>query len=202
MSLGDARHSERFMLWIDAVGGYWVCLDDQITLGQPDARGTADVPILGDLSSRHARIRRDGEGYLVEACREVRVDGRLVRDIGWLGDGSRIQLGGSVRLLFRRPHPLSATGRLDFLSRHRTQPSADSVLLMADTCVLGPKPHSHVVCRDWTREVILYRRQHELYCRTEGPLKIDGATCKGDGRISKNSRIEGDGFSFNLEAIE
>jgi hypothetical protein len=104
--------------------------------------------------------------------------------------------------LFRRPHPLSATARLDFLSRHRTQPSADSVLLMADTCVLGPKPHSHVVCRDWTREVILYRRQHELYCRTEGVLEIDGAACKGDGRVTRHSRIEGDGFSFNLEEIE
>ena len=138
------------MLWVDAVGGYWVCLGDKVTLGQPNAQGTADVPILGDLSSRHACILRDGEGYLVEAWREVRVNGRLVQDVGWLGDGARLQLGGAVRLLFRRPHPLSATARLDFVSRHRTQPSTDSVLLMADACVLGPKPHSHVVCRDWT----------------------------------------------------
>ena len=202
MHLGDAKHSERFMLWIDAVGGYWVCLGDKITLGQPDARGTADVPILGDLSSRHARILRDGEGYLVEAFREVRVNGRVVQDVGWLGDGTRMQLGGSVRLLFRRPHPLSTTARLDFLSRHRTQPSADSVLLMADACVLGPKPHSHVVCRDWTREVILYRREQELYCRTAGAFEIDGVACRGDGPVTRNSRIEGEGFSFNLEAIQ
>jgi hypothetical protein len=202
MSLGDVRHSERFMLWIDAVGGYWVCLGDKITLGQPDARGTADVPILGDLSSRHAAILRDGEGYLVQAFREVRVNGRLVQDIGWLGDGTRMQLGGSVRLLFRRPHPLSATARLEFLSRHRTQPSADAVLLMADTCVLGPKPHCHVLCRDWTHEVILYRRQGELFCRTDGRFDVDGILGSGDRQISRNSRVEGDGFSFNLEAIQ
>lgn len=195
------QHSERFMLWIDAVGGYWVCLGNEITLGQPDPQGTADVPILGDLSSRHARIRRDGEGYVVEAWREVRVGNRLVSDIGWLGDGSRMQLGGSVRMLFRRPHPLSATARLDFVSRHRTQPSADSVLLMAETCVLGPKPHSHVVCRDWPREVIIYRRESGLYCRTAGAFEIDGEKCSGCGRITTNSHIEGDGFSFNLEAI-
>ena len=42
------------------------------------AAAAADVPILADLSSRHARIRRDGEGYLIEALREVRVDGRPV----------------------------------------------------------------------------------------------------------------------------
>ena len=202
MHLGDAKHSGRFMLWIDAVGGYWVCLGDKIILGQPDVRGTADVPILGDLSSRHARILRDGEGYLVEAFREVHVNGRVVQDVGWLGDGTRMQLGGSVRLLFRRPHPLSTTARLEFLSRHRTQPSADSVLLMADACVLGPRPHSHVVCRDWTSEVILYRREQELFCRTSGAFAIDGVSCRGDGQVTRNSRIEGDGFSFNLEAIQ
>jgi hypothetical protein len=195
------RHSERFMLWIDAVGGYWVCLGDEVTLGQPDSQGTADVPILGDLSSRHARIRRDGESYIVEACRDVRVNSRLVRDIAWLGDGSRMQLGGAVHLLFRRSHPLSATGRIDFVSRHRTQPSADSVLLMADTCVLGPKPHCHVVCRDWTYEVVLFRRDGELFCRMPGPFQIDGTACNGCGRITTSSRIESNGFSFNLEAI-
>lgn len=201
MSFGP-QHSERFILWIDAVGGYWVCLGDEITLGQPDPRGIADIPILGDLSSRHARICRDGEGYMIEAFHGVRIDSRPVHDIGWLRDGSRIELGESVRLLLRRPHSLSRTARLDFISRHRTQPSTDGVLLMADTCVLGPKPHSHVVCRNWTREAILFRREGELYCRMAGEFKIDGVVCTGSGRITRNSRIEGDGFSFNLEAIQ
>ncbi len=196
-----ARHSDRFMLWIDAVGGYWICLGDEITIGQPDRRGAADVPILGDLSSCHARLRRDGEGFLIEAMRDVAVDGRPVRDFDWLGDGSRIQLGGSVQLLFRRPHALSGTARIEFLSRHRTQPSADAVLWMADSCILGPKRHCHVVCRNWRREVVLYRDEEELYCRTDGTLEIDGVAREGRGRITRNSRIQGDEFSFNLEAI-
>jgi hypothetical protein len=202
MDSRGAPHSDRFMLWIDAVGGYWVCLGDQITLGQPDRQGTADVPILGDLSNRHAHIRREGEGYVIEAVREVSLDGRPVRDVGWLRDGSRIELGESVRLLFRRPHALSGTARLDFLSRHRTQPSADTVLLMANSCILGPKRDCHVVCRDWTREVVLYRNEDELYCCSSGPLQIDGVACNGRGRLTRNSRVQGDGFSFNLEAIE
>jgi hypothetical protein len=196
------RHCDRFMLWIDSVGGFCVCLGDAVTLGQPDRQGAADVAILGDLSSLHARVRRDEEGYLIEALREVRVDDRTVEGIGWLREGSRIQLGGSVRLLFRRPHPLSATARLDFVSRHRTQPSADAVLLMADTCVLGPKRHAHVVCRDWPRDVILYRRGEQLFCRAAGTFEIDGKTCNGSGPITRNSHVEGSGFSFNLEAIE
>jgi hypothetical protein len=213
MNSRTARHSDRLMLWIDSVGGYWVCLGDEITIGQPNRRGTPDVPILGDLSNCHARLRRDGEGFIIEAMRrdaangiikamrEVAIDGRPVRDFDWLRDGSQIQLGESVRLLFRRPHALSGTVRLDFASRHRTQPSADAVLWMADSCILGPKRHCHVVCRNWTREVILYRDGEELYCRTGGMFEIDGVARQGRGRITTNSRIQGDGFSFNLEAI-
>ena len=201
MDSRGARHSDRFMLWIDAVGGYWVCQRDVITIGQPGRQGRPDVPILGDLSSCHARLRRDGEGFIIEAVRETWVDGRAVRDVGWLRDGSRIQLGPSVQLLFRRPHALSGTVRLDFVSRHRTQPSADAVLWMADTCILGPKRHGHVVCRNWTREVILYRETDALYCRSDGTFEIDGVARAGHGPITRNSRVEGEGFSFNLEAI-
>ena len=201
MEPNGPRDSDRFMLWIDAVGGFWVCLGDEVAIGRPSRQGTADVPILADLSSRHALLRRDGERYLIKAVGDVGVDGCPVTDFGWLPDRSRIELGGSVRLLFRQPHPLSGTARLDFLSRHRTHPSADAVLLMAGACVLGPRPHCHVVCPDWTREVILYRHEHELYCRATSPFEINGVACRERGLVTKNSRIQGEGFSLNLEAI-
>ena len=196
----SGRKADKFLLWVDAVGGYLVCLDDEVRLGQPNPSSRVDIPILGDLSSRHARIWRDGEGYLIEAIRDVRVDGRRVSRVAPLGQRSRIQLGDGVRLAFRRPHALSATARLDFLSRHRTQPSVDAVLLMADSCVLGPKPHSHVVCRDWRREVVLYRHDDQLYCRSRGAMEIDGLRCEGRGPITRSSRVVGDRFSFTLEA--
>ncbi len=194
-----ARHDERFMLWVDAVGGYWVCLADAVVLGQPGTEARLDVPILGDLSSRHARIRRDGEGYLIEAIHSTRVDGRPVQRIAPLGDGSTITLGDSVRLRFRRPHALSATARLDFLSRHRTEPGADAVLLMADACVLGPKPGSHVVCRRWPQELVLYRHDDALYCRSKAAFEVDGVECRGRARIGRNSRITGERFAVAIE---
>ena len=190
-----------FLMWVDAVGGYWVCLGDQITLGQPAVNGKADVPILGDISNRHARIRRDGEGYLIEAYRPVYVDGRIVDNVRSLANGQTIRLGDSVELIFRRPHALSTTARLDFVSGHRTQPSVDAVLLMADSCVLGPASHCHVVCRDWPTEVVLFRHDNRLFCRTAGPLKIDGRTAKGRGPITPHSRIEGEKFSLTLEEL-
>jgi len=202
MDFRATRHRDMMMLWVDAVGGFWVCLGDSVTLGQPIRNGAVDVPILGDISSRHARIRRDGEGYLIEAIRETQLDGKAVRQVASLVDGNHIQLGQSVRLNFRRPHALSGTARLDFDSHHRTDPAADAVLLMAESCILGPKPHSHVVCRDWKHDVILYRHDDDLYCRAPGQLVIDGMTCRDRGRVTKNSRVEGEGFSLSLEEIK
>ena len=46
---------DRFLLWIDAVGGYWVCAGDEVLIGQPVRYAEVDVPILGDLAGRHAR---------------------------------------------------------------------------------------------------------------------------------------------------
>lgn len=201
MSRPSDDRSDRFMLWIDAVGGYWVCLDDEVSFGPPGGPGRVDVPVLGDLATRHARIRRDGESYLVEAVRPVRVDGHPVRGMAMLADGNTIELGGVVRMVFRRPHPLSATARLDFLSRHRTQPSSDAILLMAESCVLGPRSSCHVVCRHWTENVILHRQGSALFCRTSGPVEIDGKQYKGQGPISRNSRIEGARFSLSLEPL-
>lgn len=201
MDLRNTRPADALMLWVDAVGGFWVCLADEVLVGQPTRGGRVDLPVLADISSRHARIRRDGEGYLLEAIRDVRVNGRPVRKMASLVEDSRIELGETVRLRFRRPHALSATVRLDFLSHHRTQPSADAVILMADSCILGPSRYSHVLCRDWPCEVMLYRHDEELYCRTTGAFEIDGVPHKGRGRITRNSRIVGEGFSLSLEEI-
>lgn len=191
--------SDRFLLWIDAVGGFLVHLADAVVLGQPEPPGQADVPILGDLSSRHARIRRDGEGYLVEALREVRIDGRRIEQAALLSHGNVLQLGGSVRLAFRRPHALSGTARLDFVSRHRTQPSVDAVLLMADTLILGPGARSHIVCPELREEVVLYRAEDQLHCRTQGAIEIDGTRCKDRGPIGLRSHVRGERFALSLE---
>jgi len=190
----------KFMLWLDGVGGYWVSLADTVVLGQPGPGSPADVPILGDLSARHARIRRDPEGYWIEPVRDVRLDGRLLAGPAALADGCRIDLG-RVYLVFRRPHALSATARLEFASPHRTHPPADGVLLMASTCVLGPNGQSHVVCRSWPREVVLHRNEEKLFCRTAGPMDIDGVACHDRGPLTLHSRVSGQGFSFSLEPI-
>jgi hypothetical protein len=194
--------SGRFLVWVDAVGGFLVCLGDQIVLGQPTPGSGVDVPILANLSRRQAVIRRDGEDYLLEPIHEVWIGGRKATGPAELRDGDLIELGGSVQLRFRKPHALSATARLDMVSHHKTQPSADAVLLMADSCVLGNSPHNHVQCRDWTNDVILFRHGDELHCRTTGVFQIDGRECETHGHLTGRSQIEGEDFSFSLEPLE
>jgi hypothetical protein len=70
--------SDRMMLWVDGVGGFLVLLKDEVELGQAVPDAAVDVPILGDLSRRHAKIRRMGESYVVEPLGPVAVGGTPV----------------------------------------------------------------------------------------------------------------------------
>ncbi|MCA9121977.1 MAG: FHA domain-containing protein [Planctomycetaceae bacterium] len=195
-------NGERFLLWVDGVGGYLVCLASEILLGQAAPGNRVDVPILADISRRHARIARDGEGYTVEPLHILRLNGESIQTKTILSDGDEIEFGSGVCFRFRRPHALSASARLDVISRHRTQPFADSILLMAESCVLGPRWQNHVVCCDWEADVVLYRQDGELYCRAMEAIEIDGELCDGRGRLSTNSHVAGSDFSMSLEELD
>jgi tetratricopeptide (TPR) repeat protein len=198
----ESSRQPRFMLWIDAVGGYLVCLSDRVVIGQAHPGSRVEVPLQADISRRHAQIRREGEGYLVEPLGgSVKVDGQPIEGAALLSDGDELELGDGVRLRFRRPHVLSASARLEILSRHRTQPFVDGVILMAESCVLGPKWQNHVVCRDWTGDVVLYRREDKLFCRAMESLEIDGKLQDGRGKLGPNSRVVGSDFSLSLELL-
>lgn len=198
-SMTDSPAPQRFMMWIDAVGGYLVCLDDEVTLGQPAPGAPVAVPLCADLSRRHAVIRREQGSYTIEPVGEVTVDGRRLTGPMVLGDRHEIGLGDVVRLEFRRPHALSATARLVPLSGHRTEPRADAVLLMADSCVLGPKQHSHVVCRHLSGDLMLFRQDGRLYCRTPLDLTIDGQRLGDRAPLDSGARLEGEEFGMSLE---
>ncbi|HJT35998.1 MAG TPA: FHA domain-containing protein [Pirellulales bacterium] len=204
VNMNEPPHSEsrRFLLWVDGVGGYLVCTGDEVLLGQPVDDSRVDIPILGDVSRRHAKIRRDGESYLIEPIRGVRLDGRPIERATTLADGCQIELGGNVRLRFHRPHPLSATARLEFVSHHRTQPSADAILLLADSCILGASGGSHVVCRDWAGQVVLFRQDDGLYCQAPGQFRVDGVAAAECGRLASKSQVVGEDFSFSVEPLD
>ena len=196
-----SEKDQRFVLWVDAVGGYLVCPGDDIHIGQPLTEGRVEVPILADLSRVQTVLHRDGEGYLVEPVRTTRLNGQPLEAIAPLCDGDILELGQGVRLRFSRTHPLSGTARLDFISRHRTQPAVDAVLLMAESCVLGPASNNHIRCPEWSREVVLVDQGDSLFVRTEGEFEIDGKPYTDRGPLTRGSHVAGEDFSFSLESL-
>ena len=196
-----APASPRFQLWIDGVGGFLVCEGDDLIIGQPSTARRVDIPILGDLSHRHASIKRCGDGYLLVPNRQARLNGKSISEAMSLSDRAVIELGSGVRLIFRQSHPYSATATLQLASSHRTQPACDGIILMADSLILGPEANSHVVCRDWKTNAVLFHRGEALHCRSEENLEVNGQPYDSESPLPRNAQIAAEEFSMSLEDL-
>jgi hypothetical protein len=191
---------QRFLLWIDGVGGYLVCLGNRVTLGQATPDAYVDIPLFADVSRIHACLTRDSEGYVLEATRPLQVNSQTV-ERALLQPGDRVTLGTSCQLQFRQPVPVSASARLDLVSGHRLPLTVDGVLLMADTLVLGPGSQVHVPMPDLSEPIVLYRHKEGLGVRHAGNMNIDGQRCAERGLLRPNSTVTGDDFAFALEPV-
>jgi len=206
MHADRSEFAGRFMLWIDGVGGYLVCEGSAVAVGRPGTDSAADIPVMADISRRHAVLHREGEHYLLEPLRSCRVGGRPSERMVRLADRTSIELGDDakhpVRLEFRVPNACTRTARLDLVSPHRMQPHADGVLLPADTVLIGPAADDHVRAAAWPRSVLLHRRgDGTLVFRAEGSYDVDGVRARGATRISRSARIRSSEFSLRLEPL-
>lgn len=190
----------RFLLWADIVGAYLVCLDNEVTIGRAGPESSADIPVLGDLSRRHATLIRDGDSYLLRAYQTTYVNNRKV-EVATLHDGDVLRLGPSVEMEFRQPSPVSSTARLAIRSRHRLPMAVDGIILMAETCIMGPSSQAHLPATDLAAPVVLYRQGAGIWCRAAGQFDIDGRTVTARGAVKLDSQVQGDGFSFSLEPL-
>ncbi|TWT32705.1 FHA domain-containing protein [Blastopirellula retiformator] len=196
-----AEAPTRRQLWVDGVGGFLLLTGPDVLIGQATPQSGVDVPILGDVSRRHAWIRRRGAEYVVEPLAEVRRRGKLLDQPTVLSDGDLIQLGRSVVLSFQKRHPLSASAVLRLESSQRTEPAADAILLMAETCILGPKSCNHVVCGGWNRDVVLYKQGDGLHVRSPGAFQVNGQAVKNKSPLVADCSVQGEDFSFYLERL-
>ncbi len=190
----------RFLLWIDGVGGYLVCLAPKVNIGQATPDTTVDIPLFADVSRLHATITRDAEGYLLEAVRPVAINGKAA-DRALLQSGDRITLGASCQLQFRQPVPISTSARLDLASGHRLAQAVDAVLLMADTLVLGPSEQAHVNLPDVRQPVVLFRQKDGLGVRHAGPFTVDGKKCTERATLGAQATVSGEEFTLAIEPV-
>jgi hypothetical protein len=190
----------RFLLWIDGIGGYLVCLGSRVTIGQAVPETTVDVPLFADVSRLHATLTRDTEGYLLEAVRALQVNGQAVEK-ALLQESDRVTLGTSCQLQFRQPVPVSTTARLDLVSGHRLALAVDAVILMADTLVLGPGTQAHITLPDLRQAIVLFRQKSGLGIRFAGTFAVDGQRCTERGTLKPSSIVNGDDFKFAIEPV-
>jgi hypothetical protein len=190
-----------YFLWVDGVGAFQVFTAPEITFGGPTRdKEPADLVLLANLSRRHATFVRSGEGYVLEAHSACKVADRLVEGRTHLNNNYRLELGSGVKLRFRIPSVLSATAVVDFISDHRPNRSIDGVILMDETCLLGPASDNHVVCPDWSDSVLLYRKGDGFWCKSRSQVAIDGKMMAEGGPVKPGSYVSGSDFGFRLEA--
>ena len=197
---GSPGPQGRFLLWLDAVGGYLVCLDDEVILGRAGTDAVADVPLLGDLSRQHATLARDGDGYVIRAIKPTFLNGKTVTTAP-LRDGDVIRLGSTVEIEFRQPSPVSSTARLRVVSRHRLPLAVDGVILMGETCIVGDSRQAHIAAPGLANPVVLYRQGAALWCRAAGGFDVDGRACAARAPLTLQSSVLGEGYSFSLEPL-
>jgi hypothetical protein len=190
----------RFLLWVDGVGGFLVCMAPRVTFGQAAPDAFVDVPLLADVSRTHAAVRREADGYILEAVRSVQVNGQRTEKT-LLHAGDRVTLGTCCQLQFRQPVPVSASARLDLVSGHRLPLAVDAVLLMADTLVIGPGEQAHIHVPELDHAVILFRNKDGLGVRYPGSLTVDGEPCRERGVLRPGSHVRAGDFTFALEPV-
>jgi hypothetical protein len=191
---------EKFVIWIDQVGAFLLCLANEVTIGGPAAEGVgADVSLLANLSRRHATFARSGERYLLVAHAPAQVAGKPVHDRVDLSDGYDVALGANVRLRFRLPSVMSGTARLEFVSDHRPSRSADSVILMDDTCLIGPGVENHIRCPAWPHAVLLFRRDGRLWCKSRDELFVGGRHAPEGAELVPGAVVTGTDIRFRIE---
>lgn len=198
-----AKPSQRFLLWVDGVGGFLMCLGERTTIGGPaDPHQQADVALLANLSRKHATFVRSGEGYLLQPHAAVAVGNRPISDAVPLSSGYIIRLGNSVELTFRLPSVLSTTAVLEFRSDHRPVYSVDGVIMMEENCLLGPGSDQHVICPGWSESVVLFRRDGRFWCKSRTPVSVAGKPSPEGGPIHPGDVVSsGSEVRFRLEEI-
>lgn len=193
---------ERYLVWVDGAGAFLLCVGDCVSIGGPSwGRPGADLSLLASLSRCHASIVRSGDRYVIEPHAPTLLQGKPLVEREPLPVDCELCLGTNVLLRFQMPSVLSPTACLDFLSHHRPAQAVDRVILMHETCLMGPGPDAHIPCPDWPTTVVLFRRENAFWVRGATNLVVDGELVQERARVEAGSLVTGPEIRFRLEAL-
>ncbi|MEZ6062157.1 MAG: FHA domain-containing protein [Planctomycetaceae bacterium] len=196
------RRCNSYMLWIDGVGAWQLCVGDTFVIGAPSfEEKCADIALLANVSRRHATVSRQDENWSLQAHQHTSVSGKTVHGRCSLRSGDQICLADRVRLGFRIPSVLSSSAVVDFESDHRPSHSVDGIILMSDHCLLGPRKDHHICCPEWPELVVLFHQQGRLMCRSKAALKVNDRLVKDSEVLNHGSVVSGDELRFRVEQL-
>lgn len=198
-----ASQCHKFMLWIDGVGAWQLCVGDSFVVGAPSVeQQSADIALLANVSRKHATIQRHADEWRLHAHQPTSVTGRTINDSSVLRSGDQICLAERVKLGFRIPCALSSSAVIDFESDHRPSHSVDGIILLTDHCLLGPRRDHHVCCNHWSDQVVVFFQDGVLKCRSKAALSIDGKAVCDVGILKHDSMVTSDDLRFRVERID
>lgn len=194
---------DRYMLWIDGVGAWQLCVGSQFLIGGPTLEHSAgDICLMANLSRRHATLQRTGEDWFIHPHQSTVVSGKSVTGPTLLRTGDALCLAERVRLGFRIPSVLSGSAMIDFESHHRPIHSVNGIILMTDTVLLGPRKDYHICCSDWTELIVIYRQDGQLRCRSKAALNVNGDRVRDSALLNDGSIVSGEDFRFRIEKLK
>lgn len=194
---------ERYMLWIDGVGAWQLCIGNSFLVGGPTLEHpSADVCLMANISRRHATILRQAEDWFIQPHAPVVVSGKTIGERGLLKTGDEIRLGERVRLGFRVPNVLSGSAILDFESPHRPAQSVNGIILMTDNCLLGPRRDHHICCPEWPELMVLFWQDGKLRCRSKMAFRVNENRVRETSELQDGDIVSGEGFRFRIERLK
>lgn len=203
----------RWLLWIDGAGTFLVLTASEVSIGRLASSATplvsskapideAQIALMGNLSRQHATLRRTGDDYILEAHSATTINGRAVDREVLLPTTCELAFNNSVRIGVSQPSPLSASARVDVLSGHRSRLTLNGIVLLAETCLMGPGPENHIRCPQWSSSLVLVRRNEGLAVKSREPLFVDGQPALGLAVIQPGATVVGPSQRFRVELLE
>lgn len=164
MPVQPARNAASMLLLVDGTGSALIMRRDLVRIGRGGGSQNMDVPMPADIQSHHADIVQSGDDYFIVAHGPVRVNQKPVTK-SLLRDGDRILLGATTKLVFARPSAKSETAVLRLADRNRLPQDVSVIVLLRDTCLIGPQESCHVRTREGEDRVLLFERDGQLLAR-------------------------------------
>ncbi len=158
------RLDRPILLLIDGTGSALLVPGDTIRVGRAAGRVPVEIGLPAELQSHHADLVRKGEDYFLVAHGPATVNrARASRVL--LQNGDRIRLGDAARIDFHKPSARSETAVLKLSDSCRMAQDVSRVVILRDTCLIGPHATCHIETREGDAQIVLYDRAGELWAR-------------------------------------